>query len=40
MGKDSVVALSDVLVKICTALKCKIDKIAKIVPSGKIERFL
>ena len=32
MGKDGAVVSSDVLVKICTALECKIDDIVEIVP--------
>ena len=33
MGKDGAVVSSDVLVKICTALDCKMDDIVEIVPS-------
>lgn len=32
MGKDGAVVSSDVLVKICTALDCKVDDIFEIVP--------
>ena len=32
MGKDGAVVSSDVLVKICTALECKMDDIVEIVP--------
>ena len=32
MGKDGAVGSSDVLVKICTALECKMDDIVEIVP--------
>lgn len=33
MGKDGAVVSSDVLVKICTALDCKVDDIFEIVPN-------
>lgn len=32
MGKDGAVVSSEVLVKICTALECKMDDIVEIVP--------
>lgn len=32
MGKDGAVVSSDVLVKICTALECKMDDILEIIP--------
>ena len=32
MGKDGAVVSSDVLVKICTALGCKMDDIVEIIP--------
>lgn len=32
MGKDGATVSSDVLVKICTALECKLDDIMDIVP--------
>ena len=32
MGKDGAVVSSDVLVKICTALDCKVDDIFEIIP--------
>lgn len=32
MGKDGAVVSSDVLVKICTALNCRMDDIVEIVP--------
>lgn len=32
MGKDGAVVSSDVLVRICTALDCKVDDIFEIVP--------
>ena len=35
MGKDGAVVSSDVLVKICTALECKMDDIVEIVPNEK-----
>ena len=35
MKKDGATASSDVLVKICTALECKLDDIVEIVPSNK-----
>lgn len=35
MGKDGAIVSSDVLVKICTALKCKMDDIVEIVPDDK-----
>ena len=34
MGKDGAVVSSDVLVKICTALDCKVDDIFEIVPES------
>ena len=34
MGKDGAVVSSDVLVKICTALDCKLDDIVEIVPNN------
>ena len=33
MGKDGAVVSSDVLVKICTALECKMDDIMEMIPS-------
>ena len=36
MGKDGAVVSSDVLVKICTALECKIDDIVEIVPETNV----
>ena len=35
MKKDGATISSDVLVKICTALECKLDDIVEIVPSNK-----
>ena len=35
MGKDGAVVSSDVLVKICAALECKMDDIVEIVPEQK-----
>ena len=35
MKKDGATVSSDVLVKICTALECKLDDIVEIVPSNK-----
>ena len=35
MKKDGATVSSDVLVKICTALECKLDDIVEIVPSEK-----
>lgn len=35
MGKDGAIVSSDVLVKICTALECKMDDIVEIVPDDK-----
>lgn len=35
MGKDGATVSSDVLVKICTALECKLDDIMDIVPEVK-----
>ena len=35
MGKDGAVVSSDVLVRICTALDCKMDDIVEIVPDDK-----
>ena len=35
MKKDGATVSSDVLVKICTALDCKLDDIVEIVPSNK-----
>ena len=35
MKKDGVTVSSDVLVKICTALECKLDDIVEIVPTNK-----
>ena len=35
MGKDGAVVSSDVLVRICTALDCKMDDIVEIVPEDK-----
>ena len=35
MGKYGAVVSSDVLGKICTALKCTMDDIVEIVPEGK-----
>ena len=35
MNKDGATVSSDVLVKICTALECKLDDIVEIVPSNK-----
>ena len=35
MGKDGAVVSSDVLVKICAALECKMDDIVEIVPDQK-----
>lgn len=35
MGKDGATVSSDVLVKICTALECKLDDIMDIVPETK-----
>ena len=32
MGKDGAVVSSDVLIKICTALDCKMDDIVEIIP--------
>lgn len=32
MGKDGATVSSDVLVKICTALDCKLDDIVEIIP--------
>ena len=37
MKKDGATVSSDVLVKICTALDCKLDDILEIVPGGKGE---
>ena len=34
MGKDGAVVSSDVLVKICAALNCKIDDIVDIIPQN------
>ena len=34
MGKDGAVVSSDVLVKICTALECKMDDIMEMIPSN------
>ena len=33
MGKDGAVVSSDVLVKICTALECKLDDIMEVIPT-------
>ncbi len=33
MGKDGAVVSSDVLVKICTALECKMDDIMDMIPN-------
>ena len=33
MGKDGAVVSSEVLVKICTALECKMDDIVEIIPN-------
>ena len=33
MGKDGAVVSSDVLIKICTALECKMDDIMEMIPS-------
>ena len=35
MKKDGATVSSDVLVKICTALDCKLDDIVEIVPNNK-----
>lgn len=35
MGKDGATVSSDVLIKICTALECKLDDIMDIVPETK-----
>ena len=35
MKKDGATVSSDVLVKICTALECKLDDIVEIVPNNK-----
>ena len=35
MKKDGVTVSSDVLVKICTALECKMDDIVEIVPENR-----
>ena len=35
MGKDGAVVSSDVLVKICAALECKMDDIVDIIPEAK-----
>jgi len=35
MGKDGAIVSIDVLVKICTALECKMDDIVEIVPDDK-----
>ena len=34
MGKDGAVVSSDVLIKICTALECKMDDIVEIIPKN------
>ena len=38
MKKDGATVSSDVLVKICTALDCKLDDIVDIVPSVKTDQ--
>lgn len=38
MGKDGATVSSDVLVKICTALDCKMDDIVEIIPSENNNR--
>lgn len=37
LGKDGSTISSDVLVKICTALNCRIEDIMEIIPDDKIE---
>ena len=39
MKKDGATISSDVLVKICTALDCKLDDIVEIVPDTNIRNF-
>ncbi len=34
MGKDGAIVSSDVLIKICTALECKMNDIMEIVPNS------